>query len=286
LRATATALLLLRGAVEDEDGGLMEKLMAASLLDEEQPARTRPGDEGLTPSGVGRGQEAAEAHAEPGRVPDILESYGMGHITTQSDSQGPQTATVEQGVLRRRTSQLKSAPVRRTNTITGPDPSSERSRLLGAAFGPNALAHREMRFDIVTTVSLLAIFVKLLAVRSLWVFSTAAHFIVYGWLLVQLLLLIFHSREMSDLDMASSVRAARLLDAALKESSLAWSLLYVALHASFLGYLCYVLAFRLELPHWLHWVNFTVERLLLSFASFIFPPCFFGFLGVRFNHCF
>ena len=33
LRTTASALLLLRGALEDEDGGLMGKLMAASFFD-------------------------------------------------------------------------------------------------------------------------------------------------------------------------------------------------------------------------------------------------------------
>lgn len=76
------------------------------------------------------------------------ESYEMGPITTQRESQDPQTATTQQGVLRRRTSQLESAPVRRTNIITGPGPSSEKSQLLRAAFGPNALAHREMRIDI------------------------------------------------------------------------------------------------------------------------------------------
>lgn len=53
------ALLLLRGVVEDEDRGLMQRLKAASVLDGEQHAGTRPGDEGITPSGEGRGQEAA-----------------------------------------------------------------------------------------------------------------------------------------------------------------------------------------------------------------------------------
>jgi hypothetical protein len=45
----ATALLRLRGSVKDEDGRLVEKLMAASVLDEKQHAEVRPGDEGLTP---------------------------------------------------------------------------------------------------------------------------------------------------------------------------------------------------------------------------------------------
>jgi hypothetical protein len=123
------------------------------------------------------------------------------------------------------------------------NPSSERSQLLRAAFGSNALAHREMRIDIVTAVSVLVIFVKLLAIRSLWVFLVAAYFVVFAWSIVQSLLLIFHIREMSELDMASSIRATRLLDSALKESSKKWWTPYVALHTPFFGYLYYVLTF-------------------------------------------
>jgi hypothetical protein len=67
--------------------------------------------------------------------------------------------------------------------------------------------------------------------------------------------------------MASSVRAARLLDAALKESSPKWCSLYAVLHAPFLGCLCYVLAFRLELPYWLHSI---VEAILVQFAMLLF----------------
>jgi hypothetical protein len=106
------------------------------------------------------------------------------------------------------------------------NPSSERSQLLRVAFGSNALGHREIRIDIVTAVSVLVIFVKLLAIRSLLVFLVAAYFVVYAWLIVQSLLLMFHSREMSELDMASSIRATRLLDSALKESSKKWWTLY------------------------------------------------------------
>lgn len=269
LRATASALLLLRGALEDEDGGLMGMLMAASFLDGAQHAEPRPEDEGTTPPGVGAGQEAAEAPPEPSQMPDMPESYEMGAMTTQSDSQDRQTVMPQQVVLRRRTSQLESAPPRRADTINGPDPYSDRSQLLRAAFGPNALAHREMRIDIVTAVSVLAIFVKLLAVRSQWVFLIAAHFMVYGWLLVQALLLIFHSREMSDLDKASSIRAARSLYAALKESSRKWWSLYVALHAPFLGYICYVLVFRLELPHWMSFIVMFICYLIAYFAYLI-----------------
>jgi hypothetical protein len=142
-----------------------------------------------TPPGVGVSQEAVE----PSWVPDMPESHETEPLITKRDSQGPQTATQQQGVLQGRMSQLESAPVRRTYTITGPDSSSERSQLLRAAFGPSALAHREMRIDIVTAVSVLVISAKLLTVRSPWVSLTAAYFIVYGWLLVQSLLLIFHS---------------------------------------------------------------------------------------------
>lgn len=138
-----------------------------------------------------------------------------------------------------------------------------------------------MRIDIVTAVSVLVIFVKLLAIRSLWVFLTAAHFIVFGWLLVRSLLLIFHSRELSDLDMALSLRAARLLDAALKENYWKWNWLYVALHAPFLGYICYALAFQLELPPWLHWVGTIIEILLAMISRLVLLACLYGtILGV------
>jgi hypothetical protein len=114
--------------------------MVATVLDGAQHDETRPEGEGTTPPGVGVSQEAVE----PSWVPDMPESHETEPLITKRDSQGPQTATQRQGVLQRRMSQLESAPVRRTYTITGPDPSSERSQLLRAAFGPNALAHREM----------------------------------------------------------------------------------------------------------------------------------------------
>ncbi len=106
--------------------------------------------------------------------------------------------------------------MRRINTIRGPDLSSAKSQLLRAAFGPNALAHREKRMDIATSISALVIFIKLLVICLLSEFLTTAHLIVCGWLLVQSLLLIFHSREMPELDMASLVRAARVMDGDLR----------------------------------------------------------------------
>ncbi|KAH8748960.1 hypothetical protein F5882DRAFT_421692 [Hyaloscypha sp. PMI_1271] len=276
LRATASALLLLRGALDDEDGGLMAKLMVASSLDGARNAETLSANEGTTPpSRMGARDEAAGAQLEHSRMQDTAERYGMGHRGMQSNIQNSQTATPQQGVLRRRTSQLESATPRRTNTITGPDLSNERSQLLRAAFGSNALAHRELRIHSVTAVSVLVIFVKLLAISSSWIILMAAHFMVYGWLLLQSLLLIFHSGKMSDLDMASSVRAARLVDAELKESSSRWWSLYTGLHAPLLGYLCYSLTFRLVLPHWVSTILF-VCRISISMVAltFILPLCF------------
>jgi hypothetical protein len=55
LKTTASALLLLRGALEDEDGGLMGKLMAASFFYEVQHAETRPENDGMASSGTDTG---------------------------------------------------------------------------------------------------------------------------------------------------------------------------------------------------------------------------------------
>lgn len=48
-----------------------------------------------------------------------------------------------------------------------------------------------------------------------------------------------------------------------RKSSGNWKALYVVLHVPFLVYLCYALAFRLELPYWLHWMSSIVEFVLL-----------------------
>lgn len=65
LRTTVSALLLLRGASEDEDVGLTQRLMAASFLDGIQHTGTQASSTSSTPSRVG----AAEALPEPGRIP-------------------------------------------------------------------------------------------------------------------------------------------------------------------------------------------------------------------------
>ena len=57
-------------------------------------------------------------------------------------------------------------PPRRSNTLSAYDPVPEKSQILREAFGSNALAHEELRIDLFTAFTKLAIFIKLIAVRG------------------------------------------------------------------------------------------------------------------------
>ena len=186
------------------------------------------------------------------------------------------------GVQRRSTTNLEAGPRSsspiRIQTQPSSDPKSEKSGLLSAAFGSNALAHREYRIDIVAVVSIVLIFVKLFFIRGAYWFIAAASLMILGWMAV--LLILFHVRDMGESEMASSARVARILHAELNAETTGWQAIYVIMHLPILGYPSYLFAFRFTFPHGLHWF---LQYLLAFIAVIVCLFCGQAFLACVFN---
>ncbi|KAI9866507.1 MAG: hypothetical protein M1813_001058 [Trichoglossum hirsutum] len=215
LQEVSGGLLLLRGAIgKDDVGGLMQKLMVGSFLDKEE------------------GVDAAMSHNSH-TVSDGQE----GVILTEMQSDTRPTVS-------RQPTLEANRPPRRSNTLPAYDPASEKSQILREAFGSNALAHKELRIDLFTAFTELTIFIKLIAVRGNGWFAAAGFFLTFGWSAVQTLLLLFHLREMSKMEMAAAVRIARTVNAELEEQAGRWNTLFIVLHLPFFGYPAYLASFH------------------------------------------
>ena len=225
---TASSLLLLRGAINDSSGSaLMEKLMTGSFLEEDTAARP--------------------THIELNRVENLSDE-------PSSEEQVTGPSVPAHAVLRRRTTGLEAhaphpsyIPPCRSNSVSTIDPRLERARLLDEAFGSNALAHREWRIDLVTFVAVFTICVKIFAIRGAPVLTVTALAMILGWLGVQVLLVLFHSRELSRSEMAASVKTARIQNAILKSRSPLFLGLFTALHVPFFAYATFQIVWKLSL---------------------------------------
>jgi len=262
LYATAAALLLLRSFTDNEsDDGLMEKLLTGTFLDGGK-------EESVVPAQMDANQPdeitattmttTVNSQSAPLQSLEAVSEEGAPAPWTGGIHHPPQNgpvAVLQQEVLRRRTSELEAGPTppHPVHSLVAANPNSEKSQLLNSAFGSNALAHRELRIDLVTTASVGLIFVKVLFIKGVPWYTAAASFTILGWFSVQLLLLIFHIQEMDELDMATSIRSARTIDTDLRENSALWDAIYYCLHLPMVGYLSYFLTFRLYsvLPGWI-----------------------------------
>jgi len=291
----ASGILLLRGAVGDDmDNELLEELMTASFLDRDEsllPA-TSPA-EGTSTAVSGSSTESPGELQGPSAIialqplaradlPPVETSAELLEVPPADTSTLPQ-----QGVQRRSTTNLETGPRSsspiRIQTQPSSDLKSEKSRLLSAAFGSNALAHREYRIDIVAVVSIVLIFVKLFFIRGAYWFTAAASLMTLGWITVQLLLILFHIRDMGESEMASSVRVARILNAELNAKTTGWQAIYVIMHLPFLGYLSYLFAFRFTFPRGLHWLGWFLQHLLAFIAAIVSRLCGTAFVGCVFG---
>jgi uncharacterized membrane protein len=199
-----------------------------------------------------------------------LDTAASGNSHTVSDRQeGIVLAEMQSGAppaVSRQPTLEANQPPRRSNTYD--DPAPEKFRILCEAFGSNALAHREFRIDLLTAFTELTISIKLIAVRGNGWFTAAGFSPVFGWFAVQTLLFLFHLREMSDMEMAATVRIAMTINAGLKKQASRWVNLFVVLHLPFFGYLAYLASFRPQfLEHTTEFVGTIKEHdLILSFA--------------------
>jgi hypothetical protein len=246
LQEVSGALLLLRGVMgKDDVSGLMEKLMAGSFLDK--------GDGDTATPDASQTQLDAQQGADRTAMQDDDRPALSRHPTLESNRLS-----------------------RRSNTLPAFDPASEKSRILREAFGSNALAHREFRIDLLTAFAELTIFIKLVTVRGDFWFTVGALFLVFGWCAVHTLLLLFHFRELSELEMAAAVRVARTVNAELGEKSESLILFYVLLHLPILGYFSYLAA-----SYMLSWLPLNVT-IGMSFLWLSVIGCFYGTcVGIR-----
>jgi hypothetical protein len=263
LQETASGLLLLRSAMgNDQVGGLFQKLMAGSFLDKD------------------------EVRSEPSNDSDI-EDESTASATTTSHQAG--TDGHPAPVLRQPTLEAQRQPQRSNKSSF--DPQSEKSRILREAFGSNALAHRELRIDIITGLTEMLVMIKLLAVSGDSWFTAAGMFLIIGWTTVHLMLFLFHFKDMDEIEMTSAIRIARTLNAQLNEDSDNWMMCFIVLHLPIFSYWSYLAAFRpwfsedaVGFIGLLKWQAMMLSVLLAIFALMIISAVFMLSLGMVFEY--
>ena len=251
LQQTASGILLLRGAMAKDDvDGLLSKLNT-----ENHPARS---DERVPPIGSAQLREASAS-------------------TTAAQ---PSEADINPQPVSRQPTLEANRPIPRTNTLSAFGRVSEQSHILREAFGSNALAHRELRIDLFTALTELFVFIKLVAVSGNGWFTAACLFLIAGWGAVQILLVLLHSREMDDLEMAAAVRITSSLHEELKKKSWIWTSMFLTLHLPFFGYPAYLVSFRPWFPDdasgFLGFFRVTGDLLCRILA---FTTAWLGFMG-------
>ncbi|CAI4214443.1 unnamed protein product [Parascedosporium putredinis] len=97
--------------------------------------------------------------------------------------------------------------------------------MLHEAVGPNALAHKELSVSAVTFLSVLTILVKVSCSQLPWYFRAWAGCYLFGWLTVQVLLIMFHfGGDIRDSDLETLVRYGRWLSKLEDYDSLRWEI--------------------------------------------------------------
>jgi hypothetical protein len=172
-------------------------------------------------------------------------------------------------------------------TLSRINPHAEKSYELKEALGSNALAHREWAIDIVTATAEILIFLKLIAINNgSWIFTTCCIFLIAGWMSIQLLLVLLHSREMNQLDMKNAAKASKRLQERLEDQSWCWILLYIACHVPFFGYASYFFAITPWFPAttsgYMRYIKNSCCYMELAFFSCICTFSFFFFLASLF----
>ncbi|KAK4207844.1 hypothetical protein QBC37DRAFT_454326 [Rhypophila decipiens] len=230
----AAALLLIRANQEGVDGGVLDRLMAESLMRDgpgeelesgfstagEVPDTGGRGEDGRDGSGIeltvmersttmGVNAEESNAHANEA-VPDAGSATGA-----DSHASEPQL-----GVLRRRTSQLEAGlpadPEPQADTAdSGLDSNvtthgQDRLTDLRKVLGNNVLAHKEKWVNLVTSFSVLGVAIKLAATTLPWTVRVPAAFFLAGWSSVQFLLYLFHLGELDERSAGTVLKTIRL----------------------------------------------------------------------------
>lgn len=241
----AAALLLIRANEEGSGGGVLDRLMAESLLrdgDSESAGAglSGPGGSGSSGEGaiaegeaVGTAVEGGGGTSGSGVELTVMERAAAVDATAGENNatpaEAPTTASAsasgaedpsepQPGVLRRRTSQLEVGLPVEPSTATGGSgldsntATHEQDRLadLRKVLGNNVLAHKEKWVHIVTSFSVLGVAIKLAATTLPWTVRVPAAFFLAGWSSVQFLLYLFHLGELDESSAGTVVKTIRL----------------------------------------------------------------------------
>lgn len=220
LQQAAGALLLVRSTNADEDGGVLLDSLLGDIVSNGQVI-------GLSEPGTADG----DVDLEPEEA-DIADN------TLSSMSTGAMGSSVDR--------HLSLDPGDRlTGDLPAPQPGSASiiAPKINAAFGGNALARKDLRIDIATMFAEVCLVVKLLAVTGNAWFSAAGMLLALGWVAVQSLLLLFHSREMKEADLEATLRFAGKLKQTISDNDRRWDAFFLTWHLPVFGYLCYLATF-------------------------------------------
>jgi hypothetical protein len=105
-------------------------------------------------------------------------------------------------------------------------------------------AHKQRRITLFTTISVVIVFIKLCAITGVPVFASAMMGLLFGWTMVQSLLLLFHWRDMSEDEVSRAIHLYGRIRVSLRTNNVPLRICFVALHLPLFGYPVWFFAFK------------------------------------------
>jgi hypothetical protein len=142
-------------------------------------------------------------------------------------------------------------------------------------------AHKEWRIALFTTLSMVLVFLKICAIRGVPCFTIAALGLIFGWAMVQILILLLHWHPFTITEEARSVELATKLRKSLREDDFLWQICFVVLHLPVYGYGWW----RLPTVSPLNFedgVAVSILRIIAAFLYFSFGSFFGAFHALAF----
>ena len=142
-------------------------------------------------------------------------------------------------------------------------------------FDKPVLAHKQWRIALFTALSVLLVFIKMSAVKGVpWFTAPAAMFLVFGWIMVQMLLLLLNWKDMTEAEDGRITRQSKDLKSLVDEGSSLWQVYYIISHLPLIGYAAWYLAFKISIPESWWVVRGIVSFLVALFWKFLVFPFF------------
>ncbi|KAL8285868.1 hypothetical protein RB600_010032 [Gaeumannomyces tritici] len=193
--ALAAALLLIRGdkgqRSQKTASGVMDlvaELAASGLFPEEnQGVDTNEETAGLMAAGARGGETSRQ---DENGAPAVAEDESRQTRSAGADPNRRQEQTT--------VSTATPPPDTRPSQVAEGSSNSDRAALLRRVYGSNVLAHRELPVQMITLLSVTSVAVKLCVSSLPGPLVASGAFMLLSWMTIQLLLLVFHSRNIRD----------------------------------------------------------------------------------------